>query len=298
VKRSKKSIVEGSWLSQFVLRFLILVITVCILYPFLYCLAYSLSDNVAVMTKNVTVYPIDFTLKNYQEVFRQPNIFNSFFISVARAAGGILWTLILTGLAAYACTRRTLPGIRGISLFLIIPMYISGGLIPTYVLMYKLRLVNNFLVYVLPHGFWAFNMLLMRTYFETIPESLPESARLDGAGDLRIFIRIIIPLSMPIVAVIAMYSAVWQWNAWFDAMIYITRANLKPLQALLQELIMKSMSTTMQMAQSSGRAGQGQSSPEAIRMATLMFTTLPIVCVYPFFQKYFVRGVMIGAVKA
>jgi putative aldouronate transport system permease protein len=106
------------------------------------------------------------------------------------------------------------------------------------------------------------------------------------------------PLAMPIVAVIAMYSAVWQWNAWFDAMLYVTRANLKPLQALLQELIMKSMATTMQMAQSSGRAGQGQSSPEAIRMATLMFTTLPIVCVYPFFQKHFVRGVMIGAVKA
>ncbi|MDR1903822.1 MAG: carbohydrate ABC transporter permease [Treponema sp.] len=298
MRKSGSGAVEGSPLSQFILHFLILVITVCILYPFLYCLAYSLSDNVAVMTRNVTIYPIDFTLKNYQEVFRQRNIFNSFFISVGRAVGGILWTLTLTGLAAYACTRKTLPGVRGIALFLIIPMYISGGLIPTYVLMYKLRLVNNFLVYILPHGFWAFNMLLMRTYFETIPDSLPESARLDGAGDLRIFIRIIVPLSMPIVAVIAMYSAVWQWNAWFDAMLYITRANLKPLQAILQELIMKSMTTTMQMASSAGRAGAGASSPEAIRMATLMFTTLPIVCVYPFFQRYFVRGVMIGAVKA
>ena len=294
---SKKLISKGI-LTELVLRFIMLIITVAILYPFLYCIAYSLSDNVAVMTKNVTVIPIGFTLSNYSEVFKQPNIINSFFVSVGRTFGGVVWTLLITGFAAYAISKRDMPGNRVLSMLLIIPMYISGGLIPTYVLMFQLRLVNNFLIYILPHGFWAFNMLLMRTYFDTIPKSLEESAKLDGAGDLCIYIRIILPLSMTIIAVIAMYSGVWQWNSWFDAMLYVSNPKLKPLQAVLQELIMSSFASTLQLAQSGGKGMQGQSSPEAIRMATLVFTTLPIVCMYPFFQKHFVRGVMIGAVKA
>lgn len=154
------------------------------------------------------------------------------------------------------------------------------------------------MIFVLPNMFWAFNMLLMRTYFEGIPDSLIESAKLDGAGEIKILIKIILPLSMPIIAVIAMYSGVWQWNAWFDSMLYITSPKLKPLQAILQEMIKASSTSMMQMSQSGGQAAQSQGSTEAIRMATLVFTTLPIVCIYPFFQKYFVQGIMIGAVKA
>ena len=177
-------------------------------------------------------------------------------------------------------------------------MYIAGGMIPTYVLMFHLHLVNNFWVFVLPNMFWAFNMMLMRTYFESIPESLAESAKLDGASEITILFRIIVPLSMPIIAVIAMYSGVWQWNAWYDAMVYITSPTLKPLQAIVQQLIKASSTSMMQMAQSGGQAAKAQGSTEAIRMATMMVTTLPIICIYPFFQKYFVQGTMIGAVKA
>ena len=179
---------------------------------------------------------------------------------------------------------------------MLIPMYISGGLIPTYILMFRLQLINSFWVYILPNGFWAFNMLLMRTYFDGLPKELEEAAKLDGAGDLKIFFRIIVPCSMPIIAVIAMYSGVWQWNAWYDAMVYITKSALKPLQAILQEMIMASYATQTSLA--SGGGVVEQSSPEGIRLATLVVTTLPIVIVYPFFQKYFVQGVMIGAVKA
>ena len=162
--------------------------------------------------------------------------------------------------------------------------------------MFRLQLINSFWVYILPNGFWAFNMLLMRTYFDGLPRELEEAAKLDGAGDLKIFFRIIVPCSMPIIAVIAMYSGVWQWNAWYDAMVYITKSALKPLQAILQEMIRASYATQTSLA--SGGGVVEQSSPEGIRLATLVVTTLPIVIVYPFFQKYFVQGVMIGAVKA
>lgn len=280
-----------------ILYLIILIITFFILYPFWYCIMFSLSSSTAVMTQNVTFYPIGFTLENYVNVFKQSNLGSSFVISVLRTLGGIVGTLIVTGLAAYAMSKKTMPGKRWLSLVLIIPMYISGGMIPTYIWMYQLKLVNNFWIFILPNCFWAFNMLLMRTYFEGIPASLEESARLDGAGDLTILFRIILPLSMPIIAVIAMYSGVWQWNAWYDAMLYITSPKLKPLQAILQEMI-KASSTSMQQMAQGGQAAQNQGSPEAVRMATLVFTTLPIVCIYPFFQKYFVQGIMIGAVKA
>lgn len=250
------------------------------------------------MTKNITFYPQGFTFENYARVFKQNYIGNSFLVSIGRTIGGIVGTLVVTGLAAYAISKPRLPGKRWISIFLLIPMYISGGMIPTYVLMFHLHLVNNFWVFVLPNMFWAFNMMLMRTYFESIPESLAESAKLDGASEITILFRIIVPLSMPIIAVIAMYSGVWQWNAWYDAMVYITSPTLKPLQAIVQQLIKASSTSMMQMAQSGGQAAKAQGSTEAIRMATMMVTTLPIICIYPFFQKYFVQGTMIGAVKA
>ena len=291
--------IRNKWtVGRIILYLVILIITFLVIYPFLYCVAYSLSSSQAVMTRNVTFYPIGFTMENYARVFQQNNLANSFVISVLRTFGGIVGTLFVTGLAAYAVSKPRLPGRRWMSLVLIIPMYISGGMIPSYVLMYHLHLVNTFWVFILPNMFWAFNMLLMRTYFEGIPESLVESAKLDGASEIKILVKIILSLSMPIVAVIAMYSGVWQWNAWYDAMLYITSPKLKPLQGILQEMIKASSTSMMQMAQSGGQAAQAQGSTEAIRMATLVFTTLPIVCIYPFFQKYFVQGIMIGAVKA
>ena len=284
--------------SKVILYLVIAVITFMIFYPFWYCIAYSLSGSQEVMTKNVTFLPISFTIENYLRVFKQNHLASSFLISVLRTVGGIIATLIVTGLAAYEMSKPKLPGRRFISFVLIIPMYITGGLIPSYVLMYHLHLVNNFWVFILPNMFWAFNMLLMRTYFEGIPVSLLESAKLDGASEIKILFRIILPLSMPIIAVIAMYSGVWQWNAWFDSMLYITSPELKPLQAILQEMIKASSTSMMQMAQGGGHAAASQGSTEAVRMATLIFTTLPIVCIYPFFQKHFAQGIMLGAVKA
>ena len=245
---------------------------------------------------NVVLWPVGFTLDNYATVFKMDIIYTSTLISIFRTVGGVIYTSIITGLASYAISKRAMPGNRAIALFLIIPMYVSGGLLPYYVTISQLHLFNNLLVYILPHGFWAFNMLLMRTYFDTIPPELEESARLDGASELTIFLKIIVPLSMPIFAVIAMFSGVWQWNSWFDASLFVTKFELRPLQNVLQSLIQENTADLVMLMQ--GRIQERTVSAETIRMTTLIVTTLPIVFIYPFFQKYFIRGIMIGAVKA
>ncbi len=274
---------------------IIIIISIIMLYPFIYCLSYSLSDRVEVLISPVILLPRGFTLENYFNVLLNEEIYSAFAISVLRVICGVFWTITITGLASYGITRK-MPGVKAITLFLIVPMYITGGLLPTYVLYSNLNLFNTFLVYILPHGFWAFNMLLMRTYFATIPDSLEEAAKLDGASDFKIFYKIMLPLAMPVIAVVAMFSGVWQWNSWFDASLYITNPDLKPLQSLLQRLIMENYATSLQAA--SGRVTQSAVSPEGIKMATLIISTVPIVLVYPFLQKHFISGMMIGAVKS
>lgn len=286
-----KEIIADSLIIMFML-----FISFIMLYPFLYCLAYSFSDSTAVIIKNVTIFPVKFTMNNYSIVLKSRTIINSYIITILRTVIGVVYSLLVTGLASYAISKRQMKGNRAIALFLIIPMYLSGGLLPYYVLIYNLHLFNNFLVYIIPNGFWAFNMLIMRTYFETLPPSLEESAKLDGASDLRIFFRIIMPLSKPIVATVSIFVGVWQWNSWFDAMLFITKPTLQPVQSLLQNLLMEVSFADLKAK--ALQSGKRHVSAESIKMSTLMIATLPIVFIYPFFQKYFVKGVMIGAVKA
>jgi putative aldouronate transport system permease protein len=283
-------------LSQFVIGTIMLLLSIITVYPFWYCFVYSFSSAEQAAMTNVVLWPVGFTLDNYITVFKMDIIYTATAISIFRTVGGVLYSTIITGLASYALSKRDMPGNRIIALFLIIPMYISGGLLPYYVTISQLGLFNNLLVYILPHGFWAFNMLLMRTYFDTIPPELEESARLDGANELTIFLRIIVPLSMPIFAVIAMFNGVWQWNSWFDAALFMTKFELRPLQNVLQSLIQENTADLVMLMQ--GRIQERTVSAETIRMTTLIVTTLPIVFIYPFFQKHFIRGIMIGAVKA
>jgi putative aldouronate transport system permease protein len=274
----------------------LVILSFLLLYPFIYCLSYSFSNSRQAMIENVVLFPVAPTVENFSYVFANNAIIQSFVISVLRTLAGIVWAVVVTGLAAYAISKKKLPFRRTLSIFFVIPMYISGGLLPTYVLMHDLHLFNNFLVYILPHGFWAFNMLLMRTYFDTIPESLEEASRMDGAKDLRILVQVVLPLSMPIISVISMYVGVWHWNEWFEPLLYVTRPQLKPLQSMLQRIIMESMGSAME-AQS-GRVTEHAVSPTSIQMATLVVSTVPIILIYPFFQRYFIQGAMIGAVKA
>ncbi|WP_276356941.1 carbohydrate ABC transporter permease [Cohnella caldifontis] len=276
------------------------LICAVMLYPFLYSLAYSLSDSNRAMVERITVWPAGFTLNNYKVVFENSTIVQAFLITVLRTAAGVVYAGAIVALAAYAITKRQMPGNRLIALFLIIPMYFTGGLLPTYIWTYKLELFNNPLVYILPYGFWAFNMLIVRTFFDTIPAALEESAKIDGASDFKVFLKIVLPLSMPVTATIAMFNGVWHWNAWFDAMLYVTDEKLYPLQYLLQKILKEStLSQTLAAQGNLGALGNGKTptSPESLKMTTLIISTVPIVLIYPFLQKYFIKGFLVGAVK-
>jgi putative aldouronate transport system permease protein len=191
-----------------------------------------------------------------------------------------------------------MPGRRFFALLLVVPMYITGGMIANYVNIYQLGLFNNFFVYILPAGFVTFYMLIMRTYFNTIPPSLDESARLDGASELKIFVFIILPLSMPIISTVALFAGVGQWNSWFDAMVYTSSRSLRPLQMVLQSILLANDTQAMMRQAAQQARTKTAVSPETIQMATLIVATVPIMLVYPFLQKYFVKGMMIGAVKS
>lgn len=291
MKKSKLSIPIA------IINIIIVVFSLMILYPFLYSLAYSFSDSSRAMTENIVLFPVGFTLRNYAKVFTNNSILTASMISILRTVIGALWAAIVTSLTAYAVSKQDLPGRKFFIMMFIIPMYISGGLIPYYVLIHDLHLFNNFLVYILPGGFYAFNMLMVRSYYDTIPPSLEESAKIDGASYFKIFIAIIVPLSMPVLSVILMFTAVSQWNSYFDVVLFITKKNLFPLQTILQNLLQETQ-TSIQSLQTGGPANNKVISSESVRMSTLIITTIPIVIVYPFFQKHFVKGIMVGAVKS
>ncbi len=279
-----------------VLIFVMVLICIVTLYPFIYVVSYSLSDGHAVLTNPVKLFPVEFTFDNYRAAFNNDSITRAFGISLLRTVVGTLYTLVVTGFAAYMLSKRHLPGNRFFSYFLIIPMYLSGGMIATYVNISYLGLMNSFWVYILPYGFLAYYMLIMRTFFAGIPISLEESAQLDGAGDLRIFFQIVAPLSKPVFATITLFAGVLQWNMWFDAMLYVLNPNLHPLQLVLQNVLKQSAGLAN--IKAAAQAIEIKTTAEAVQMATLVIATVPILVVYPFVQRYFVKGVMIGAVKA
>jgi len=257
---------------------------------------YSISDAAASGATAITFYPVKPTTENYQAVFSNNSIMRSFFITIARTVSGSILHIFVTGLAAYALSKRNLVFRNKILVFFIIPMYFSGGLLPYYVLITKIHLNNNFLLYIIPTVFGVFNMLILKVFFEQIPASLEESAKIDGANEFSVFFKIIIPSSMPVIATVLMFIGVTQWNSWFDALLFVTKSNLMPLQTILYKIILENQATTMEQIM---RLSTKKSSvtPEAIKMTALIISTVPIVVIYPFLQKYFVKGMMIGAVK-
>lgn len=276
----------------------VILIALCLLtlYPFAYTVSYSFSDGHAVLSDPITLLPVQPTLNNYRAVFKNDKIIRAFLISLFRTTTGLTTTLLVTGMSAYMLSKRNLPGNRFFSYFFVIPMYLNGGMIATFVNIAHLGLMNNILVYVLPYAFVAYYMLIMRTYYAGIPDSLEESAELDGAGDITIFFRIVVPLSAPIFATIALFAGVFQWNAWYDAMVYVPNIRLHPLQMLLQNVLKQAsgLANIKLLAQ----AIDIQVTAEAVQMATLVVAVVPILMIYPFVQRYFVKGIMIGAVKA
>lgn len=281
-----------------VLNYVILTLFALIcLFPFYYMLCYSFSTP-SMAAKGITFWPKGFTLENYVTVMRLKEIPRATFISVARTVLGSLVTLLCSGFFSYLMTQRRMYFRKFIYRFVVVTMYVSGGLIPTYLVMRMLGLRNNFLVYILPGAVSAYYVILIKTFIEQLPASLEESARIEGAGVLNCWFRIIMPLSKPILATICVFTMVNQWNAWFDAMIYMTRDDLQPLQYILYQYLQESQRVAERLrVDDSGVALNTLITPDAVRMTVTAVITIPILAVYPIMQRYFIKGIMIGAVK-
>jgi putative aldouronate transport system permease protein len=265
----------------------------CIL-PFLHVGAKSVSSNTAVMAKDVYLWPKGWTLDAYRSIFRDGQLTHSMRYTVLVTALFTLVGMVLTICAAYPLSRKRLKGRVFFSLLMMFTLYFSAGLIPEYLLMKQLGILNTMWVLVLPLAFSPYNMLIMKSYLQSaIPDSLEEAAFLDGASNLTILLRVILPLSKPILATLSLFYAVGRWNAYADAKYYITRKALQPIQYLLSNMVLSSSMETISLSESA----MVTSTPEVLQAATIMFATVPILLIYPFIQRYFVKGVMIGAVK-
>ena len=245
----------------------------------------------------LTFWPREFTLDNYTYIFKRSSIAKGALISVLRSAVGTSMTILATGLVAYVTTIRHFVGRRFVRLIFVITMYFGGGLIPTYLLYTQLGLTETFTVYWLPSLFSAYYLILIASFIDGLPESLAESARLDGASEMAIYFRVILPLCKPVIAATAVMLAVSHWNSWFDVMLYNSSGKWDTLQVYLRKILLESEQASRLLNEQKQYAYMRNLTTSSIRAATTMIVTIPIVCVYPFFQKYFVSGITVGAVK-
>ena len=282
-----------------IINTLIMIFIIAItLYPVLNTVAISFNDGTDALKGGIYLLPRRFTLKNYITVLQKDSLVTGTIISVSRTVLGTLLALIANAILAFIVSRKRFLFSRSLSLFWVITMYVNGGLIPTFLLYKNLGLTNSFAVYVVPGMISAFNMLVLRTYMNGIPDSLEESAQLDGAGYTTIFWKIYSPLCKPVYATVALFVEVNQWNSWFDAMLY-NRMNvsLTTAQYELMKLLSSVTNQTGTAEAMKHAVGAGAVTPVSIRAAATIITMLPIICVYPFLQKYFVTGLTLGGVK-
>lgn len=297
-KMKGTKIKTSAWDKVFVVcnTLFMIAFVVVTLYPVLNTLAISFNDGTDALRGGIYLWPRKWTLKNYITVLQKQNLITGAYITVARTVSGTLLALAANAILAFIVSRKNFLFKRELSLFWVITMYVNGGMIPTFLLYRGLHLTNSFWVYIIPGMFSAFNMLVIRTYMAGIPDSLEESAQLDGAGYTTIFLKIISPLCKPVYATVALFVAVGQWNSWFDAMLY---NRMSDKYTTLQYELMKLLSSVMQQSGSADSARNSANSitPASIRAAATIATMLPIVCLYPFLQRYFVTGLTIGGVK-
>lgn len=278
-----------------------LLFTLICAYPFYYLIINTISSNQLSANGLITLIPKGFHLKNYQEVFKLNGLSSALLVSVGRTVIGTSCTVLASAFLGYMFTQQKMWKRKFWYRFLVITMYFNAGLIPVFMTMKMLHLVNSFWVYVIPAIVQPYNIILVKTYVESIPASLEEAAMIDGAGVLKRFAKIILPTSTPILATIAIFSAVGQWNSFSDTLIYITNQKLYSLQYLLYTYLNQA-SSLASMVKASGDASVVASmatmqTATSIRMTVSVIVVLPILCVYPFFQRFFVKGIMIGAVK-
>ncbi|WP_339223797.1 carbohydrate ABC transporter permease [Paenibacillus sp. FSL W7-1332] len=274
---------------------LLTVITLCTLYPLIYVLFASLSDPTRYMQHSGILWkPLDTTFNAYRLVFDNPMIIQGYVNTFLIVSGGLVLNITLTAFGAYALSRKGLRYRKQLMLFIVFTMFFSGGLIPLYFTVKGLELTNTLWSLIIPQAISAFNLIIMRTAFEAVPDSLEESAKIDGANEFVILFRIMMPLCMPVIAVMLLYYGVSHWNSWFQAMIYLQDRSLYPLQLVLRELLLLNDASSMASGASGGEVAV---IGETLKHATIIVATVPILLVYPFLQKYFVKGALIGAIK-
>ncbi|MEK3722546.1 carbohydrate ABC transporter permease [Paenibacillus sp. FSL H8-0034] len=278
----------------------VLIYTVLILFglitfiPFYYVLVASLSNPDLISDGELMLLPRGFTLEAYKTLVLNDKFLSAFYVTVARTTLGTLVNLILQCSFAYALSKKYLPGRKFFMLFIIVTMMFNGGIIPTYLIVKATGLIDTIWALIIPGAISTWNIILLRSFFENVPESLEESARMDGANDIYILITIILPLSMPVIATIALFSAVGHWNSFLDAVIYTNSPNLQVLQIFLRNMVVQLQNI---MANGDAVAMNKGVSSLTLRSAAIFASSLPIIMVYPFIQKHFMKGVMLGAVK-
>lgn len=273
----------------------------CCIYPFIYILALSFNDGKDAMKGGIYLIPRQFTLENYTTVLGDDRLLSSLGISVFRTVFGILLGLLLNAFFAYAIAKPDLPGRKFFNWLIVIPMYFGAGIIPYYLVCQNLGLINNIWVYVIPWLISPFHIMILRIAIKDIPPSLEESAQLDGASYLRIFVRIIFPLVIPSLATVGLLTGIFHWNDWLDGTIMTTKSSMWPMQTLLLNILQGADMSNFFKDGNMSTAGQMVRkiaiTPESLKMSMLVITVLPIVVVYPFAQKYFISGMMLGSVK-
>ena len=292
--RRKKSV--SDWIFVICNTIFMIAFVIITLYPVLNTLAISFNDGTDALRGGIYLIPRKFSLKNYSTVLQKDNLIIGAIVTVSRTVIGTILALISNAILAFVVSRKNFLFKKQLSLFWVITMYVNGGLIPTFLLYKNLHLTNSFWVYVIPGMVGAFNMLVIRTYMNGLPDSLEESAQLDGAGYTTIFIKIISPLCKPVYATVALFVAVGQWNSWFDAMLYNRMSDkLTTLQYELMKLL--SSVTNQGTSAEAMKNSTGTVTPTSVRAAATIITMLPIICIYPFLQQYFVAGLTLGGVK-
>lgn len=288
--------------SDYIIDIIILIslVILCVLclYPYLNQIAISLNEGMDSAKGGITIFPRRFTMENYRALFSDSSYGGAFAVTVSRAVCNMLIQNVVVFGAAYALTRKRLRGRKFFTAYLAVPMYLHAGLIPMYILYRSLGLINNFWVYVLPYSFAFYNMVIVRSFVQDIPESLEESALLDGANEMTILFRIILPLSLPVLATVSLWILVGQWNDWTTTLYYVTNKKLYPLQYLMMRIIKQGEQLRQQaILDDTGADITVKTTSESMKAAMIVATSIPIIAVYPFLQKYFVKGVTLGAVK-
>ena len=275
------------------------ILAFVMIYPLWYCVAGSLNEGMDYLRGGVFLWPRKWTLANYKAVFLDSAILNAFWVTIWKCLVGTVTSVLCTAMVAYAITRPKLRLKKLYIPFIMLTMFFSGGLIPYFILIVDLGLYDSFWVYIIPTMFSAYNMIIIQSFMRELPSELIESAKLDGASEYRIFFQMILPLSKPVLATIALFTVVTHWNSYFDSMMYTSSQELQTIQLFLKKVITDpSVSRGLGSAATIAIPDQAATlTPQVVKLATMVVTALPVVCIYPFLQRYFVKGVTVGAVK-